>query len=181
LLEKRSRPWASKTDQSMVQQWDPLRVSSKLLSTPHHLYSIEMFLTDGKSLIKSRKPNNSPIQFHSWENLKLSGIAWPNQEIAVWDQIQWVLITLTLLASVWTTWRTQVALRTKKGWDKFARKMDGTSILSLFLNTIKKFTPLWKSRSRESDLSKTIQVLSESILGFYYKYLIFDVYSLNLR
>ena len=165
----------------MVQQWDPLKASSKLQFMQHPLSSIEMFLTDGKLLIKLRKPNNTPMQSHSWENPKLSGIAWPNQEIVVLGQIQWVPITPILLASAWTTWRAQVVLRTKKGWDKFARKMDGTSILSQSLSTIKKFTPPWKSHSRESDLHKTIQVFSESILGFYYKDLIFVVYSLYRR
>jgi len=158
LLEKRFRPWASKTDQSMAQQWDQLKVSSRLQFMQHHLCSTEMFLTDGKLLIKLKKLSNSPIRSHSWENLKLSGTAWQNQETSA-DQIQWVLITLTLLASVWMTWKAQ-ALRTKKGWDKFARKMDGTSILSQSLNTIRKYTPQWKSHSRESDLLKTIQLSS---------------------
>jgi len=157
LPEKKYKPWASRTDQSMGQRWDRLRVSSKLLCMPLHSFLTVTFQIDGRLLIKWRRPNNSQIPSHSWESQKRTGRTWLGHladGVNKWDPNPLApQIIRSLLASAIT------AHQAKSNWDqwqrkdlnKFAGKMDGILTSSQFQNTMRKFTPPWKFRSKESE------------------------------
>lgn len=73
LPEKRSRPWAFRTDQNTAQQWDLLKAHFKLPYTLLHSCSIEMCPTSIKLMIKYKRQLNILTPFHSWERLQSSG------------------------------------------------------------------------------------------------------------
>jgi len=153
LQKRESRPWAFRTDRSMDQPWDLLKVLFRPLSTLLLSFWIEMCQTSTRLMRKYRKRRHLPTLFHFWGLQISSGTLWPANKVHLHTEISPKTEPTPL-----DNRRCQSESK-RRELSKWGGRTGGILTSSQSLNSTNKCTHPPKSRSRESE--ETVNVADQ--------------------